>query len=50
MLALKGRPVAGKDEEDRINNKMVRIMTGEISEEYIKEKQIEGIQKVNNTK
>ena len=28
VLALKGRPVAGKEEEDKINDKMMRIMTG----------------------
>jgi len=33
VLALKGRPVADEDEEEKINNKMNRIMTGNI--EYI---------------
>jgi hypothetical protein len=36
LHTLKGRPVADKVEEDRITNKMTRIILGEISEEYLK--------------
>jgi hypothetical protein len=42
VLALKGRPLADEHEEEKIKNKMIRIMTGEDTSEYAKERMRKG--------
>ena len=40
VLALKGRPLANNKEEEKIRNKMTRIMTGNM--DYLKETRVLG--------
>jgi hypothetical protein len=50
VYALHGRLVEDPDEEERINNKMVRIMTGRIQPDLIKKAIVNNIKAVNKRK